>query len=71
MALSPTDKNDLGIALDLLNEHFNLDAFVPLTVNEAVIERYPGAHDLPKSLGLSRSRFVELLGLSNCWVEKQ
>ena len=56
-----------------------MDAFVPLTVNEEFIERYPGSlglsrshfNDLPKSLGLSRSHFVELLGLSNCWVEKQ
>ena len=79
MALSQTDKHDLGIALNLLKAHSKLDAFVPLTVNEEFIERYLGSlglsrshfNDLPKSLGLSRSRFVELLGLSNCWVEKQ
>ena len=71
MALSQTDKHDLGIALNLLKAHSKLDAFVPLTVNGEFIERYPGAYDLPKSLGHSRSRFVELLGLSNCWVEKQ
>ena len=71
MALSQTDKYDLGIALNLLKEHSKLEALVPLTVNEELIERYPGANDLPKFLGVPRSRFVELFGLSNCWVEKQ
>lgn len=70
MELCQTDEHDLGIALSLLKAHSKLDVFVPLTVNEEFIERYPGALDLPKSVGLSRSRFVELLGLSNCWVEK-